>query len=526
MAEPTPNPYPLNIPEKQDSWERLQLLLNVPDEFKLSAAEFNKMVQALNWLKENLGSGSSTSLPGFETIYFGAGAYQNTAGNSTTPAEFAAHINSVGFTITENKLAIINITVKRQVDGQTVMAKERYYFKKNNTPGTWGSNSDNGEVSFSDFIFDSQTVVTLVYDYTVVRDLGDIGNNTIVDYVNNTLSPNQSLQSGNNYLFACVRSGVREIYEFKGTLPVTIGATSPDDDVEVQDFDLISNDASSSNNFVNTLQQVIAADPVATDVPVFKNGIVAGNTNTGAGIVWLLQGISGIIYDQNQSVYLTFLDHAFLLSNGTVQKLMSKILEFAGDWDVSSGAPTNANSYLSKILRVTAPGTFQSVDYKIGDYAIYRNGGWFKFIDNNQSGGASPIQTVVKLADENRVNTNVVTADSDLTLALEANSIYRVELFATYKSQGTPDFKSNFTIPLGATGKRTYNSNAPSEPTLDWTEEKIDFGYGNTIRVIRHNGTIITTNAGNLTFNWSQDVADASATTVFAGSMLKVIKLN
>lgn len=211
--------------------------------------------------------------PQFETIYFGAGAYQNTAGNSTTSSEFAAHINNVGFTITEGKIAIINITVKRQVDGHTVMAKERYYFKKNNTPGTWGSNSDNGEVSFSDFIFDSQTVVTLIYDYTVVRDLGDIGNNTIVDYVNNALSPNQSLQSGNNYLFTCVRSGVREIYEFKGTLPVTIGATSPDDDVEVQDFDLLHNENSQNQTFLEERVYSSVLEPTFTDQYTFQTNI-------------------------------------------------------------------------------------------------------------------------------------------------------------------------------------------------------------------------------------------------------------
>lgn len=48
------NPFPLNIPEKQDSFEKLQLLANIDPTFKYTAAEWNKIVQALEWLKENI----------------------------------------------------------------------------------------------------------------------------------------------------------------------------------------------------------------------------------------------------------------------------------------------------------------------------------------------------------------------------------------------------------------------------------------------------------------------------------------
>lgn len=56
---PTPNPFPLNIDEKQDTWARLQLLANVDPEYKLIADEFNKIMQALNYLYENSGTGGS-----------------------------------------------------------------------------------------------------------------------------------------------------------------------------------------------------------------------------------------------------------------------------------------------------------------------------------------------------------------------------------------------------------------------------------------------------------------------------------
>ena len=58
----TPNPFPLNIFTKQDGWEKLQLLQNISEEFKLPADEINKIVNGLNWLYENI-LGISSSPP-------------------------------------------------------------------------------------------------------------------------------------------------------------------------------------------------------------------------------------------------------------------------------------------------------------------------------------------------------------------------------------------------------------------------------------------------------------------------------
>lgn len=56
----TPNPFPLSIEEKQDSWDKLQLLANVDSSFKYYASEFNKIVQGLNYLYELLTSDGSS----------------------------------------------------------------------------------------------------------------------------------------------------------------------------------------------------------------------------------------------------------------------------------------------------------------------------------------------------------------------------------------------------------------------------------------------------------------------------------
>lgn len=57
-----PNPFPLNIAEKQDTFEKLQLMANVPDEFKYLAGDFNKFLAGLNWMYENLPATAGTAV--------------------------------------------------------------------------------------------------------------------------------------------------------------------------------------------------------------------------------------------------------------------------------------------------------------------------------------------------------------------------------------------------------------------------------------------------------------------------------
>lgn len=53
------NPFPLNIPPKEDSFEKQQLLANVPEQFKYTAEEFNKIIKALEYLALNIGADPS-----------------------------------------------------------------------------------------------------------------------------------------------------------------------------------------------------------------------------------------------------------------------------------------------------------------------------------------------------------------------------------------------------------------------------------------------------------------------------------
>lgn len=61
------NPFPLNIPEKEDSFEKEQLLANVDARFKYSAEEFNKILAGLTWLYLNSGGGGAVYFLGTYT---------------------------------------------------------------------------------------------------------------------------------------------------------------------------------------------------------------------------------------------------------------------------------------------------------------------------------------------------------------------------------------------------------------------------------------------------------------------------
>lgn len=53
---------PLEIEEKEDSWELLQLLSNVETKFKLTATEFNKIVEAINFLGSFTDAGNTAAV--------------------------------------------------------------------------------------------------------------------------------------------------------------------------------------------------------------------------------------------------------------------------------------------------------------------------------------------------------------------------------------------------------------------------------------------------------------------------------
>src|SRR5690606_19879601 len=148
----TENPFPLNIGSKSDSWEKLQLLANIDPEYKYTAAEWNIITQALNYLYENQAGSVPSTTPATNKITFGLAAINNTSGDITSVNEMIAAMNTVGFTITAGYLSILEVQVYRNINGEKWRVFLRYHFKNNNITGTWGTGLAHGEININHLI--------------------------------------------------------------------------------------------------------------------------------------------------------------------------------------------------------------------------------------------------------------------------------------------------------------------------------------------------------------------------------------
>lgn len=145
---------------------------------------------------------------------------------------------------------------------------------------------------------------------------------------------------------------------------------------------------------------------------------------------------------------------------------------------------------------------------------------------------------VRKGADTNRASTTTLADDPDLTIELEANSVYRVEFIIHYSATAAAGFKTAWTTPSGSSGLKgawgvDTSPTSTSNPTGDgrWGVHgfgtNIDYGTRNGANQVMawETGEIITTNAGTLALQWAQSTSDASNTRVAQRSILRVHKL-
>lgn len=143
-----------------------------------------------------------------------------------------------------------------------------------------------------------------------------------------------------------------------------------------------------------------------------------------------------------------------------------------------------------------------------------------------------------KTANEVVNNSATLQDDNELVFPLEASAIYEFSLYASYDASTAADVKFAFAVPSGATlsvgqmgpftaatgnsGSVTYASGTTSgAPPANAGGAGVGTRIAYTAR-----GTVKTsTTAGNLQLQWAQANADASDTTVYAGSVLRVERI-
>lgn len=131
------------------------------------------------------------------------------------------------------------------------------------------------------------------------------------------------------------------------------------------------------------------------------------------------------------------------------------------------------------------------------------------------SAGIRSLRFARKTAATSRASTTTVAADPHLVVAVEANAVYKVDVFVGW-TNGGGGFKAAFTGPSGA--------------TMNWTDN--DGGYSSAIGTTQSFNTTVGTTfvgtldtagtAGNLTLVWAQDSSNAANTTLAAGCYISV----
>lgn len=160
-----------------------------------------------------------------------------------------------------------------------------------------------------------------------------------------------------------------------------------------------------------------------------------------------------------------------------------------------------------------------------GALEIWNGSAWFPY---------SQILTARKTADQTVTNSTSYQTDSQLTVPLAANAAYALDAFIVYSTPDNAEFKNQWSTPSGASiswapwglsggTSDTGSIRAPVGTSGGWTLTSTLPSTSNVSA--RPVGTITTTTAGTLAYQWGQSVADAAATTVHAGSWIRAHRI-
>jgi hypothetical protein len=142
--------------------------------------------------------------------------------------------------------------------------------------------------------------------------------------------------------------------------------------------------------------------------------------------------------------------------------------------------------------------------------------------------------TIVKLVDEDVASSIVEQDDDELQFAVDANSIYHLELEIVYSTAAgsSPDFKMGIAGPTScvgsyhAMGVSTTDAVQHTAGGISSGPASITFGAGIAKRIILIFGEVtIDSTSGSVKLRWCQNSSNATATRVHAGSRLRYRKV-
>jgi hypothetical protein len=155
-----------------------------------------------------------------------------------------------------------------------------------------------------------------------------------------------------------------------------------------------------------------------------------------------------------------------------------------------------------------------------------------------------------------RSSVTVPAIDPDLQMELEPNATYFVEFHLHYAAVNAEKFRTDWTVPTGATGNRciigmgddgyswttTENIGGGTNGATDANASNntlarfgvhgygTDVTYGTRDHVTNQcyaleTATVVTSSGGTLGLNWAQGTSGSTGTTLFATSLMRVTRL-
>ncbi|MET7429646.1 hypothetical protein ABZT16_11690 [Streptomyces flaveolus] len=180
----------------------------------------------------------------------------------------------------------------------------------------------------------------------------------------------------------------------------------------------------------------------------------------------------------------------------------------------------------------------------IGDQVLLvqsGTGNWWA--TGRTAGAATPLgvpRFAWKTANTDRANTTTFTDDPDLTMQLDANAVYHVELHLHFGAIDAARFRTAWTVPSGASGTRcalgpdqgqilssTSSGGTGRFGVHNFTTACI-YGCRDSIASFTfamEEGTVFTTSAGTCALQWTQATSNATATRLASGSFMRVTRL-
>ena len=133
-----------------------------------------------------------------------------------------------------------------------------------------------------------------------------------------------------------------------------------------------------------------------------------------------------------------------------------------------------------------------------------------------------------KTADESVTSSTTFQDDDHLTVAVEANCVYVLEMVLSYDALAAGDLKTQFVMPAGATvvGAALGLTTTAAATTDDYTTSWVGLanvggvGAGSTQAVYARGLFTTSGTAGTLKLQWAQTVSSATATRIFTGSYM------